>query len=150
MAKTGRKHSDLEKQERILYILELRSKGVKGTSDLFRFFSEKYPDLTKRQFEYDLKEAKELIATDNQETIDFQVSEIDKHLWELYNKSLKLQDYRECRNILKDLSALKGLLVKHVDVKSGGEKIEGGAGVTMKDVFEAKLYKEQKAKENKD
>lgn len=149
MAKTGRKHSDLEREERIIYILNLRSKGVKGRSDLLQFFTKEF-NLSESQFDKDLKIAKEKIKEYFDSDVDFQISEMAKHYWELYSKSMKLQDYRECRNILKDLSALKGLLVKHVDVKSGGEKIEGGAGVTMKDVFEAKLYKEQKAKENKD
>lgn len=105
----------MEKEERVLYLLELRSKGVKGTSDLFRFFSEKYPDLTKRQFEFDLAEAKELIKEYHVEDVEFQVSEIVKHYWELYSKNFKLQDYRECRNILKDIAALKGLIAQQVN-----------------------------------
>lgn len=111
----GRKHNKIERDERILYLLGLRSKGVKGASDLFRYFSEKYPDLTKRQFEYDLQEAKVLISQYFEKDSEFQVAEIEKHYWELYSKSLKLQDYRECRAILSEVSKLKALIVERKD-----------------------------------
>ena len=111
----GRKHSKIERDERILYILDLRSKGVKGAADLFRFFSEKYPNLTKRQFEYDLKEAKKLISQYFEKDSEFQVAEIEKHYWDLYSKSLKAKDYRECRAILSEISKLKALFVERVD-----------------------------------
>lgn len=114
MAQPGRKYSDMEKEERILFLLELRSKGVKSTKDLFRYFSEKYPDLTKRQFEYDLQEAKENIKEYFEKDVEFEVSEIAKHLWELYSKSFRLQDYRECRALLREISELKGLKVQKV------------------------------------
>jgi hypothetical protein len=112
----GRKHSDFEREERILFILDLRSKGVKSTSDLFRFFTEKYNDVTKRQFEYDLQKAKALISEYHEKDLEFTVSEISKHLWELYNKNLKIQDYRECRNVLKDYSDLLGLKIQKIDI----------------------------------
>lgn len=115
MGKPGRKYSETEVEERILFILGLRSKGVKATSDLFRFFSEKYPDLTKRQFEYDLKKAREKITEYFETEAEFEIAEIVKHYWELYNKSLKLQDYRECRNILQEITKIKGLVVKKVE-----------------------------------
>lgn len=115
MASPGRKHSDLEREERILFLLELRSKGVKATSDLFQFFSGKYPGLTKRQFEYDLAEAKEQIREYYEKDVEFEVSEIAKHLWELYSKSFRLQDYRECRALLREIADLKGLKVQKVE-----------------------------------
>lgn len=115
MAIPGRKSSNMERQERILFLLELRSKGVKATSDLFRYFSEKYPDLTKRQFEYDLREAKEKIKEYFEEDVNFEIAEIVKHYWELYSKSLRLQDYRECRVILKQLAEIKGLTTQKVE-----------------------------------
>lgn len=120
----GRKYSETEVKERILFILELRSKGVKGTSDLFRFFAEKYPNLSKRQFEYDLKEAKKIILEYFSNDIKMQVSEIEKHYWELYSKSLKLQDYRECRSILKNISDLKGLITQKNDITTNGESVK--------------------------
>lgn len=113
----GRKYSEIEIQERITFILDCRRKGEKTTSGLFRFFSEKYPNLTKRQFEYDLRVAKELIREHFETDIDFEISEIVGHYWDLYNKSLKMQDYRECRSILKEVSALKGLVVTKLELK---------------------------------
>lgn len=104
----GRKYSEIEIEERILFILECSSKGVKGTSDLFRFFSENWPDLTRRQFEYDLKKAKDRIKEYHADDVDFMISDLTKHLWELYNKSMKIQDYRECRAIIKTISEITG------------------------------------------
>lgn len=113
MGKRGRKHSNLEKEERILFLLDCSSKGIKGTSDLFRFFSSKYPDLTKRQFQYDLKDAKDRIREYHSEDVDFLIVDLVKHLWELYNKSLKIQDYRECRAVIKTISEITGASAAH-------------------------------------
>lgn len=123
MANNKGRNSDLEREERILYILQLRSKGVKATSDLLRFFASEYPKISKRQFEYDLKKAKDLIAEHFEEDVQFQVAEITKHYWELYSKNLKLQDYRECRAILSELSKLKGLIIDKRDHTSNGKSI---------------------------
>jgi hypothetical protein len=121
----GRKSSEIEYQERVAFLLECMSKGVKGTSDLFRFFSEKWPGLTKRQFEYDLAAAKETILEYHAEDIEFLINDLTRHLWELYNKSLKIQDYRECRSIIKTIAEVTGALAsKKIDVTSGGNPIQ--------------------------
>lgn len=120
----GRKKSSIEVEERVLFILDLLSKGIKGTSDIFRFFSDEYPELTKRQFEYDLKKAKDRIKEYFYEEIDDLRNELSKHLWELYNKNLKIQDYRECRNIIKTISELTGAdAPKQIDHTTKGESL---------------------------
>lgn len=103
----GRKHSDAERDERIAFLIELHSKGVCGTSDLFRFFSERYP-LTRRQFEYDLKKAREQIKEYHADQIEDLSALLVRNLWELYSKNLRVQDYRECRNIIKTISDITG------------------------------------------
>lgn len=105
---TGRKYSEKEIEDRILFILDLMSKGIKATSDLFRFFSDEYPDLTKRQFEYDLRNAKERVKEHLVQDVELLTSDLLRHLWELYNKAHKENDVRECRNILKQIAELTG------------------------------------------
>lgn len=124
MSKRGRKKNAIEVEERVTFLLDLISKGVVGTSDLFHFFSEKHPDLTKRQFEYDLRKAKEKIKeyiTAEQEDI---TADLIKRLYELYNKSLKIQDYRECRSIVKTIAEITGVeAAKKIDHSTKGEPI---------------------------
>lgn len=105
---TGRKSTDIEVEERIIFILDLMSKGIKSFSDLFRFFSEEYPDLTERQFQYDLRKAKERVKEHLVEDVELLTSDLLRHLWELYNKAHKENDVRECRNILKQIAELTG------------------------------------------
>ena len=125
MGKAGRKYSSLEKEERVLFLLECHSKGIKGTSDLLRFFAEKYPNIGKRQFEYDLKDAKDRIMEYHAKDVDFIICDLTKSLWELYNKSMKIQDYRECRAVIREISEITGAkAATKIDHTTAGEKIE--------------------------
>lgn len=105
---TGRKSTDIEVEERIIFLLSLMSKGIKTHSNLFPFFSDKYPDLTERQFRYDLQKAHERIKEHLTEDAELLTSDLLRHLWELYNKAHKENDIRECRNIIKQISELTG------------------------------------------
>ena len=104
----GRKSTDIQVEERIIFILDLMSKGIKSFSDLFRFFSDEYPDLTERQFQYDLQKAKDRIKEHLTEDVELLTSDLLRHLWELYNKAHKEKDFRECRNIIKQIAELTG------------------------------------------
>lgn len=119
----GRKNTAIEVEERIHFIVYCRSKGMKSRGDLLRAFSDKYPDLTERQFDYDYQKARERIREYFESDMDFQRVELTKHLWELYSKSLKLQDYRECRNIIREISELQGLKVNKTDLTSNGKEV---------------------------
>ena len=138
MEGSGRKYTQLQVQERILFLMSIRSKGVKGNKDLFRIFSEKYPDLSYRQFEYDLKKVKDEISEYFEKDRDFEISETVKHLWELYSKSFKLQDYRECRNVLKDLANLKGLNEQKIKIETT-VKYEGKSDEELEALLKKKL-----------
>lgn len=116
--------------------MECSSKGIKGTSDLLRFFSEKYPKISKRQFEYDLKDARDRIKEYAVSDIEEYTSELLKHLWELYNKSLKIQDYRECRAVIKEIADITGAkAATKIDHTTGGEKMNE-ISITIKNATE--------------
>lgn len=126
----ARKSTDIEVEERVLFILSCRSKGMKGSTDLLSAYTEQYPDFTSRQFYYDLEKAKKRISEYFSAETDLLVSELNKHYWELYNKALKIQDYRECRQLLNDIAKLANLYTsKHEVTGKDGERLLGNVVV---------------------
>lgn len=86
---------------KVNFIIECRLKAVKGKTELKSLYSQQFPESS--TFEKDFKEAEKIIAEYyNRDTVAG-TAEIAMHLWTLYDKSYKLQDYRECRNILKQI-----------------------------------------------
>lgn len=87
--------------EQVNFIIEHRLKAVKGKTELKRLYAREFPDSI--TFEKDYREAEKIIGEYyNRDTVAG-TAEIAMHLWTLYDKSYKLQDYRECRNILKQI-----------------------------------------------
>lgn len=101
----GRKSSEDQSNERIEFILEMRSKGEKSSTVLMSAWKERY-NLSEGQFRADYSKAKAIIAEYFQKDIEELSNEVSRHLWDLYAKSMKLQDYRECRAILKQITDL--------------------------------------------
>jgi len=101
----GRKSSEDKSSERVEFILEMRSKGEKSSTVLMSAWKEKY-NLSEGQFRADYSKAKAIIAEYFQKDIEELSNEVSRHLWDLYAKSMKLQDYRECRAILKQITDL--------------------------------------------
>lgn len=87
--------------QQVNFIIEQRLKAVKGKTELKALYVQEFQNsLT---FEKDYREAEKIIGEYyNRDTIAG-TAEIAMHLWTLYDKSYKLQDYRECRNILKQI-----------------------------------------------
>ncbi len=101
--KPGRKSTNEEVAERVVFILDCRLQGMKSRTDIFSAFGEKWPDISFSQFELDLAKAQTIIMEYHEKNAENILSELTMHLWELYGKSLKLQDYRECRAVLKTI-----------------------------------------------
>ena len=91
--------------EQASFILKCMSQGEKSKTQLKKAFCEAYKGKEKL-FDSAYMEAKKVIAEYFKADIEELVSEITMHLWELYHKSYKLQDYRECRNVLKEIANL--------------------------------------------
>jgi hypothetical protein len=100
----GRKNSQAEVDARIDFIMGCRAKGEKSTSVIMSGWMEQFPGLSEGQFQKDYQKAKGIIQEYFEKDIDILCSEVTKHLWDLYAKSLKLQDYRECRAVLKQIT----------------------------------------------
>lgn len=115
--------TELNKAERILFLMRCRSQGIKTNSDLLELWLEQWPDLSTSQFYKDMETVKARIMESLENDMNFEASELVRHLWELYNKNLKIQDFRECRAVIAEISKLRGHDVKKIDHTSGGEKI---------------------------
>lgn len=103
------KATDIEKFQRILIVEEMILKGC-NKSYIVRFGSENW-NIGERQIEKYLSEATEKIKLDFEVTFNKEVfkSEIFGRFQDLYRKNYTIQDFRECRNILKDLREMIGL-----------------------------------------
>ena len=110
----GRKSSQAEVEARIDFIMSVRAKGEKSTSVIMSGWMEQFPGLSEGQFQKDYQKAKNLIQEYFEKDVDILASEVTCHLWDLYARSLKLQDYRECRAVLKQITdtALDALKAK--------------------------------------
>jgi uncharacterized Zn finger protein len=92
--------------EKIEFITYMRSRGEKSNSALKKAYEEKFN--TTKDFSANLKVVDSMFSEYFKKTIEELAPEIALHYWDLYAKSYKLQDYRECRAILKELRDLTG------------------------------------------
>lgn len=98
-------HNSEDQEARIQFLLQLRSKGEKSETALLSAYKQKF-GLSQKQYQDDSKKVKALIAEYYKADVQSLCEELSMHLWDLYAKSMKLQDYRECRAILKQISDL--------------------------------------------
>lgn len=98
----------IEIDEKAQFIIECRMKGEKSKTRLRKVFMEEFKGKggTAKQFEIIYTKVDEFISEYFANEIESLFSEVTMHLWDLYNKSYKLQDYRECRTILKAITDL--------------------------------------------
>jgi uncharacterized Zn finger protein len=92
--------------EKIEFITFLRSRGEKSNSALKKAYNDQFN--TTKDFSANLKVVDAMFSEYFKKTIEELAPEISLHYWDLYAKSYKLQDYRECRAILKELRELTG------------------------------------------
>lgn len=92
--------------EKTEFILRCRARGEKSEIRLRKAFKQEFPETGPKDFNAAQAEANKMIREYFQDNLEELFSEITMHLWELYSKNHKLQDYRECRTILKQISDL--------------------------------------------
>lgn len=85
--------------------MQLKARGEKSESALKSAYLEKFGKPA-ASFKKDMEEAKRIIAEYFSENAEEFRNDVSMHLWDLYSKSYKLQDYRECRALLKNLTEL--------------------------------------------
>jgi len=90
--------------EGVVFIIKLRSRGEKSQAAIKAAYKEQFGNT--KQFNADAKSAKEFIAEYFQKNLSLLAEDVSMHLWDLYSKNYKLQDYRECRAILKNIIEL--------------------------------------------
>jgi hypothetical protein len=99
-------------------------KGMVSRTDILRYITEKY-GIKEDQIDKDVAKAKDLIrqSLDNTDR-NFLIAQSIERYNILYYKNFKLQDYRECRQIVGDINKLFGLNEpEKLDHSTQGEKI---------------------------
>lgn len=92
--------------EGVEFIVRLRARGEKSEAALKAAYKEEFGNT--KNYTKDLQEAKTVIAEYFQRNIEELAKDVALHLWDLYGKNYKLQDYRECRTILRQITDLTG------------------------------------------
>jgi hypothetical protein len=85
-------------------IVSLRAKGEKSDSAIKAAYKSEIGSV--KNYAKDSKAAKSVIAEYFQKNMEELSADVSMHLWDLYAKNYKLQDYRECRAILKQITDL--------------------------------------------
>lgn len=119
MAESRADNLHLEDRHKKVALLILE--GYNKRAFLLQKIAEKYPEwgVKERQLENYIKAARDLLKnefTDDELNIekDIALSRMDA----LYTMNMKIQDYRECRNLINDRMKLLGLQVEKVDHSS--------------------------------
>lgn len=90
--------------EKVEFIIRLRARGEKSESAIKAAYKSEFGNL--KTYPQDKAEAKKAIAEYFQKNVEALAEDVALHLWDLYSKNYKLQDYRECRAILKQITDL--------------------------------------------
>lgn len=117
MAKTKLKSDTSEIKRRVLVVYGLILQGIQ-TVDILRFASEKY-NVSDRQVETYIKRAKIISKKDNDFNIEEKRAEIIAQYYHLYQLSYEQEDYKECRNLLKEIADIIGVKAAKVHVLEG-------------------------------
>ena len=112
--------SEIEKRVNTIYLMILQGFQRK---QVIQYVAEKYK-VGERQADAYLEKAREIIKSNIDTDSSNKKNEILNQYYDLYQKNYKIEDYRECRNILINISSLLGVEApKKTDITSGGEKI---------------------------
>lgn len=96
-----------EMQKRINLVYSMYMQGIQS-NQIVRFISEKY-SISGRQVENYITKAREIMDSDTKLELGIIKSQIVAQLWDLYHKNMKIEDYRECRNILNQIAEIFGV-----------------------------------------
>lgn len=102
--------------------MQLKARGEKSETALESAYLEKFgKPIT--SFRKDMDEANRVISEYFSENAEQFRNDVSMHLWDLYAKSYKLQDYRECRALLKQLTDLAATAKEWAAVKKEEPKV---------------------------
>lgn len=113
--------SEMQNRINVIYLMILqgfqRKQIIQYCADTFK--------VGERQTDTYLEKAREIISSNILEDTNLKKNEIINQLYDLYQKNYSLEDYRECRNILLQISDVFGVKAPiKTDITSAGEKIQ--------------------------
>lgn len=118
---------DITSLERFNRVNEVKTLMLQGctTSQIMEYCGKTFKIEKSAVYDY-IKEAKELMVEDFRKTTDFEAfkAEIYNRLEDLYQKNLDIDDYKECRNIIKDIREMLGVNAPiKTDLTTNGKEI---------------------------
>lgn len=112
--------SEMEKRINTIYLMLLQGYERK---QIIQYCTENY-NISERQTDEYLKKAREMFKQNACDDLDGKKFHILSQFNDLYQKNYKLEEYKECRNILKDISSVLGIdAPKKVDHTTNGESL---------------------------
>jgi hypothetical protein len=125
--------TNAEKDRRVMECVQLLSQGF-SRPEIIHYFSEKYNKLTDRCTDNYIHAARNKIKENFDLMFDKQYfkANIFKRLEDLYRNSYDIDDFKECRVILKDLRDMLGINeASKVDLTTDGEKLPTSNAITI-------------------
>lgn len=119
---TGRA-TDAEVAKRVYTVSQMLTVGYKR-QEILQFCAEKY-DVQERQADTYIARARDVIKEEVKADLDYHRAVVEKRLEDLFLKNYKIQDYRECRQLVNDIAKFHGVHgADKVDVTSDGNEIK--------------------------
>lgn len=112
------------KEERVLKVAKLILEGYSKRSFLIHKITDLYSGwkVSERQLDNYIRDAKEMIKNSySEEDLVLEKDIASNRLEALFTMNMKIQDYREARNVTMDRARLLGLLVEKSEVKHSGD-----------------------------
>ena len=112
--------SEIEKRVNTVYLMILQGFQRK---QVIQYCSENY-NVGERQTDEYLSKAREILKSNIDNDTSSKKHEILNQYYDLYQKNYQLEDFKECRNILKDIAVVLGVEApKKMDFTTNGETI---------------------------
>lgn len=112
--------SEIEKRVNTIYLMILQGFQRK---QVIQYVAEKYK-VGERQADAYLEKAREIIKSNIDTDSSNKKNEILNQYYDLYQKNYKIEDYRECRNILINISSVLGVEApKKTDITTNGKDV---------------------------
>jgi hypothetical protein len=121
--------SEMEKRINTIYAMLLQ--GIQRKT-IIQYCTKTY-EISERQVDTYLKQARELMTDESYKDLELKKSEILAQYYDLYHKSYKALDFKECRNILGNIDNILGI--------SAPKKIDNNISVNTFDLKDILNFK---------
>lgn len=97
--------TEIEKRVNVIYLMLIQGFQRKT---IIQYCAKNF-EIGERQADEYIKKARDTMSAEMDIATDLKKSEILSQLYDLYTKNYKIEDYRECRNILSQISDILGV-----------------------------------------